>query len=109
MTYLNLFLISVCWVIILDLSGFREEMLKILGKILGIPQNLSQNLSLKPITCSLCMTWWTGLGYLVVVHKISFLTITITLLFALFTQQVKDLLYLVQDLITKLFNKISKI
>lgn len=109
MTVLNLFLISICWVLILDIAGFSEEIKRIAGKILRISENLAQNLSLKPIVCSLCMTWWTGLIYLIVIHKISFLTITLTLLFACFTPQIKDLIFLVQDLITKLFNQISKI
>lgn len=109
MITLNLFLISVIWVLILDIAGFSEEIKKIAGKILGISPNLAQNLELKPLTCSLCMTWWTGVIYLIVIGKISFITITLALLFACFTSTLKDLIFLVQDLINWLFNQISKI
>lgn len=107
MITLNLFLISGIWVLILDIAGFSEEIKKIAGKILGISPSLAQNLELKPITCSLCMTWWTGVIYLIVIGKISFIYISLTLLFACFTSTLKDLIFLVQDLITHFFNQIS--
>ena len=107
MITLNLFLISVIWVLILDIAGFSEEIRKICGKILGISPSLAQNLELKPITCSLCMTWWTGVIYLIVIGKISFIYISLTLLFSCFTTTLKDFIFLVQDLITHFFNQIS--
>ena len=108
MTTLNLFLISVIWVLILDIAGFSEEIRKIAGKILGISPSLAQNLSLKPLTCSLCMTWWTGLIYLIITRNFTFIYLTLTLLFACFTTITKDLIFLVQDLITHIFSQISK-
>lgn len=108
MTYLNLFLISVIWVVILDLSGFMTYFKAYLGRILKISPQIAQNLSLKPFDCSLCMTWWTGLVYLIIIHKISFLSITFTLLCAFFTTSIKDLIYLVKDFIDWVIIGISK-
>ena len=108
MIILNLFLISVIWVLILDLSGAMTHFKAFLGRILKISPQIAQNLSLKPIDCSFCMTWWSGLIYLFVINKISFLTITLVLLCSFFTTSTKDFLYLVQDLITWAINKISK-
>lgn len=108
MIILNLFLISVIWVLILDCSGFMTHFKAFLGRILKISPQIAQNISLKPIDCSFCMTWWSGLIYLFVINKISFLTITLVLLCSFFTTSTKDFLYLVQDLITWAINKISK-
>lgn len=108
MTYLNLYLISLCWVIILDLSGFSETLKEIVGKILGLSPKVAQNLDLRPATCSFCMTWWTGLLYILIIGKVSFLTIAFTLICAYFTGTTKDLLYLVSDILTSIMSKISK-
>lgn len=108
MIILNLFLISVIWVLILDIAGFSDEIRRIIGKILKLSPGLYQNLSLKPLTCSLCMTWWSGVIYLLVVHEFTFLNITLTLLFACFTTTTKDLIFLVQDLFTHIFTQILK-
>ena len=108
MTYLNLFLISVIWVVILDLSGFMTQFKAFLGRILKISPQIAQNLSLKPFDCSFCMTWWSGLVYLIVIHKISFLTITLALLCAFLTTSTKNILFLVKDIIDWVINKIAK-
>ena len=108
MIVLNLFLISVIWVVILDLSGFSDTLKVWVGKILKLSPQTSQNLDLKPITCSLCMTWWSGLLYLILIHKISFIYLTITLLFSFFTTSTKDFLYLVKDIIDWVINKIGR-
>lgn len=108
MITLNLFLISVIWVLVIDLSGFMQAFKRFIGKMLHISPELSQNLSLKPFDCSFCMTWWSGLIYLFVINKISFLTITLVLLCSFFTTSTKDFLYLVQDIFSWIINKISK-
>ena len=108
MIVLNLFLISVIWVVILDISGFMTYFKAFLGRILKISPNLAQNLELKPIDCSFCMTWWSGLLYLILIHRVSFLYLTITLLFSFFTTSTKDFLYLVKDIIDWVINKIGR-
>ena len=106
---LDLFLISFIWVMILDVSGFMTQFKGFLGRIFKMSPVLAQNLSLKPIDCSLCMTWWTGLIYLLITHNLSLFYVAITLVFAILTQSTKDLIFLVQDLITWLFTRISKL
>ena len=108
MTYLNLYLISVIWVLILDLSGFMTAFKRGLARFLNMPAKFSETFSLKPFDCSFCMTWWSGLIYLLVIHKISFLTISICLLFSFLTTTTKDLIFLIQDLFSWIINKISK-
>ena len=109
MIYLNLFLISVIWVVILDLSGFIPSFKTILARFLNMPAKFSENIKIKPFECSLCMTWWSGLIYLIFIHEISFLNISAALLISFFTTTTKDFILLVQDLINWVFIQISKL
>ena len=106
MTYLNLFLISLIWVIILDLSGFMDEFKTLIAKFIHIPV---KNIQIKPFECSLCMTWWSGLIYLLIIHEVSFLTISAALFFAFLTTTTKDALYLIQDFLNWVIRKFSKL
>lgn len=57
---MNLLLIAVCVVMIVDISGFIDSVKIGLKRWLGIKGGVT----LKPFDCSLCMTHWTGLIYL---------------------------------------------
>lgn len=101
-------------VFIVDLSGFKETLLAIVRKATG-----KAVLELKPFTCSLCLTWWTGfivwfvyccknggtnLWILAAVALISFLTPMINQLFVV----AKELCETLFNLIYKLIDKIKK-
>lgn len=57
---MNLLLIAICVVMIVDISGFIDSVKIGLKRWLGIRGGVT----LKPFDCSLCMTHWTGLIYL---------------------------------------------
>ena len=57
---MNLLLIAICVVMIVDISGFIDSVKIGLKRWLGIKGGVN----LKPFDCSLCMTHWTGLIYL---------------------------------------------
>lgn len=57
---MNLLLIAICVVMIVDISGFIDSVKIGLKRWLGIKGGVT----LKPFDCSLCMTHWTGLIYL---------------------------------------------
>lgn len=57
---MNLLLIAICVVMIVDISGFIDSVKFGLKRWLGIRGGVT----LKPFDCSLCMTHWTGLIYL---------------------------------------------
>ena len=56
--YLQLLLLAAIVVYVVDLSGFSQTVLDIASRVKG--RRIS---SLKPLTCSLCMTWWCGLAW----------------------------------------------
>lgn len=57
---MNLLLIAICVVMIVDISGFIDSVKIGLKRWLGIKGGVT----IKPFDCSLCMTHWTGLIYL---------------------------------------------
>lgn len=54
--YLDLLLVATLVIFVVDLSGFRETMLEVASHLAG-----RRVREIRPLTCSLCMTWWTTL------------------------------------------------
>lgn len=101
---LNLFIISVIWVLILDLSGFALTVDKIFYKLLYKNRPFRTDAHFPPFDCSLCMTWWSCLIYLIVVQALTLPNIAFALLFAWLTTTEKDIFIFIKDLITKLLD-----
>lgn len=58
--------IAVLNVFIIDVSGFKDTILQVFTALLHKPVN-----GFRPFTCSLCMTFWTGLAYLLITGSLS--------------------------------------
>lgn len=104
MVILNLFIISIIWVLILDLSGFALTIDKLFYKIFYPKRPFRDDARFKPFDCSLCMTWWSCLIYLIVVNALTLPNIAFSLLFAWLTTIEKDIFIFTKDLITKLLD-----
>ncbi len=104
MVILNLFIISIIWVLILDLSGFALTIDKTLYKIFYKNRPFREDAHFKPFDCSLCMTWWSCLIYLIVVNALTLPNIAFSLLFAWLTTIEKDIFIMVKDMVTKLID-----
>ena len=104
MSYIDLFEITVIVVIIVDISGFIDSIKNLIGKVLGI-----NNVSLKPIDCSLCMTFWVSMAYLIYANELSITTLMFSLLISVITPIIKDAIYLIRDLNGKIINNIYNI
>lgn len=101
---LNLFIISIIWVLILDLCGFARTIDKTLYKIFYPGRPFREDAHFKPFDCSLCMTWWSCLIYLIVANALTLPYIALSLLFAWLTIIEKDVFIFIKDLITKLID-----
>lgn len=104
MILLNLFIISVIWVLILDLCGFARTIDKTLYKIFYPKRPFREDAHFKPFDCSLCLTFWTSLIYLIVIHSLTLPNIAFSLLFAWLTTTEKDIFIMVKDMVTKLID-----
>jgi hypothetical protein len=107
MVVFNLFLIAVITVCIIDISGFVNSIKSALNKVITKRKFSNSNYSIKPFDCSLCMTFWIGLIYLIIYNSVSLINITVLLLIAISTPIINDIIRLIQDLITKLIQVIE--
>ena len=88
---------------IIDVSGFIGEIEHSLSKWLKIKAKIP-----KPFSCATCMTFWTGLIYLLITANLSLLTISLTLFIALMTTVTSGFIILVRDLFLKIITIIEK-
>lgn len=63
---------------------------------------------LKPLDCSLCATFWSGLIYLLIVGKFTLLYVTAVCLIACFSGIIKSSILLVEDIVTKIIQMFYK-
>lgn len=105
---LNFFCIAVIWVVILDLTDFMSTIKGWISSILTKGKSHNSEYRLKPIDCSLCMSWWSILAYIIIVDQLSLVNIMLALLIAWLTPVIKDTLILINTLINTLITKLMK-
>lgn len=79
-------LIMFCAVAVIDMSGIIDSIDSLLSKFIGTKAHVP-----KPFSCSLCMTHWTGLIWLICTGKLTLLLYAWLLLLSLLTSVVADL------------------
>lgn len=99
MTYLNIFLIAVIMVNLIDLSGFIDEMERIIGRWLKCKVHIP-----KPFSCSYCSTHHICVLYLLIAGELTLYTYLFTLLMAYLTPVINNLLQLLRDGLNKIIN-----
>lgn len=105
---LDLFLIGVICVIIIDISGVTYSIKSGIKRLLTKGMMSDPNYSLKPIDCSFCCCWWSGLVYLLVTNTLSLWMITFLLLICTMTPVIKDVLLLIRDKFIELIKYFNK-
>ena len=106
MIFSNLLLIAFITVFIIDYSGFIDEMDKILTKVLKSKTPLHIP---KPLSCSLCSTFWLGLIYLICVNQFTLLNIAGVIVVSAFTPEILAFIYLMKDLFNSIIDSVCKI
>lgn len=112
MIYLNILIISTIIVFILDLSGFPQYwQRKIYTWVWNGARDpdkfdFTQVPLIKLFCCSLCQTFWWGVGYLLVSHRFTILNIAYVCLIAFLTPITKDFLIWFKDLLQTIIDKI---
>ena len=108
MIYLELLLICAIIIFICDLSGAIDDLvIPIVKRVLNIPKNA--NISIKPISCSLCMVFWLGLLYLLIHHAFTIPNIAYVCLLAYLTPHLKAILLYIKEFLIWIENKFYKI
>lgn len=99
MIYINLLILQLIIVFIIDLSGFIEDGIEpMLAKFLK-----QRKVKLKkPFCCSLCMTTWIGLIYILIKGCFTIPMIGYVLLLAFLTPIANNLLIMVREALIKI-------
>lgn len=100
--------IAVIWVIILDLTDFMPTVKGWLSSILTKGKSHNNDYRLKPLDCSLCMTWWSLVLLLFLEKQFALIYIMLALVTAWITPIIKDILILGFDTVELLINKLHK-
>ena len=109
MILLNLLFIQLICVLIIDISGFIDSLKYGISKILTKGKIPTADYRIKPIDCSLCMTFWTGLIYIICMGQFSLLLLAYILLLSIMTPILKDFINLIKDICIFVINKIYKL
>lgn len=97
----NILHIAVICTFIADISGFPQTVRKILSRWLNVRID-----TLKPLDCSLCLTWWTGLTYLIL-NEITIKNIAILSITCALTPVISELILALRDTAIKLIRYIQ--
>lgn len=96
----ELLIITLIMVFIIDLSGFIDEIETVLSKWLKGKVRIP-----KPFSCSLCMSWWTNLIYLLCVGKLTLPYMALIALFAFLTPVFAILFIWIRETLNSILNK----
>lgn len=108
MTVINLLIIASVVCFIVDISGIIDTLRHFLWKkYIGVGNE--KNLSLKPLSCSLCMTFHTGWIYLLIIGQFTLFNFAFVCLLALLSSNITDALRLTKDLLAWIINQIYRI
>lgn len=91
----ELILIALFWVLVVDIAQFPAEIKRGLFRWLKGKREYV-DYSLKPFDCSLCLTWWTGLIW-IIVAGFRFDYVVLCLGIACFAPIIKDVILLTRD------------
>lgn len=106
---INIFLITIIIVFIIDLSGIVNTIKEWLSLLLTKFKIRKTNYSLKPIDCSLCMTFWVNLIYIIWVNQFDLKHLLFICICAFITPIIKNILILLVDVINYVINKIENL
>ena len=99
---INLIFINIAIVFLVDQSGFINEFKSWLKKVLTKGKMSDPSYSLKPFDCSLCMTFWISLIYLLVFGLFSIESFMLICLSSWLTQFTNDIFNIIKELWIKL-------
>lgn len=104
MMYLEIFLTALILVYGIDILNFAEEMKIKLFRFVKGKKIIYRPYSLRPLDCSLCLSFWVGLLILIFNLKLTVINIAYVCMVSFFTPQYKDILLTVQDFIQNIIN-----
>lgn len=100
-------LITISWVLILDqLQFWKDFSTMISGWLSG--GKIKKPLDWKPFNCSVCMSFWTNLTYIIVTNQFSIWMVLYILALSWSTPIINSILCFVRNSIIKIINTIAE-
>lgn len=99
---IDILFIAVICVVIIDISGFTDSWKSLLKRILTKGRFSEPNYSLKPFDCSFCITWWTGVVYMLITHSMSLWMTAYLLGICVMTPVIRDIIILIRETLLKI-------
>lgn len=109
MIVFNLFLLTFIIVYIVDISGAVDSLKSGLKWLITKGKMKDNNYTLKPFDCSLCLTFWVGLTYLLITGYFTLPYIAVVCFLSAFSDIFKNTILLLEDLFIKLQRVINKV
>lgn len=103
---LNTLFITVIIVLIVDISGFIENLKRLIFRLLNGKEVKYKDFNFKPFDCSFCLSFWVNLIFLVV-SGFSFWGLLVILIFSWTTVYIKEIFLLLDAWILWLINKLT--
>lgn len=107
-TIINIILITFIVTFIVDISGFIDSVKYFIWKRY-IKIGDYHNITFKPFTCSLCMSFWSGLIYLLLTNHFTIPFVAFVTLCSMLSSNFSDLQQYIKDLVTYIINIFYKL
>ena len=101
---LELILLSLIIIFIIETSGFGNSVKYGIWKWFLFPKYPISSIPDRPFFCTLCMTWWVGLIYLLIINQLTLPHIVILAVISYLTDVMDSLLRLLKDLLVKVID-----
>lgn len=102
MVYIDILCLAVVVTYIVDISGIIDSLKWALGRWLNITVG-----RIKPFDCSLCMTWWVGLAYIIIVGECNLYTILCVAMVSALSAQIGQGITLLREALSAGINAIE--
>lgn len=102
MVYIDIICLAFVVTYIVDISGIVDSAKWALGRWLNIKVG-----RLKPFDCSLCMTWWVGLIYIIIVGEFSIYTLLCVAMASALSTPISNIITLARELLSAGINAIE--
>ena len=103
---INCLFITIIWIVILDQLHFWDDITSVISGWLTNGK-IKKPISLKPFSCSTCMSFWTNLAYIIITNQFSILMVLYILVLSWGTPIISSILTLVKNLFLKFINTIA--
>ena len=104
---LNTLFITVISVLIIDISGFVENLKRLIFRLLNGKSVKYKEFNFKPFDCSFCFSFWVNLIFLFVTNSFSIPFLLMILVWSWSTVYIKEMFYLFDAWLIKIFNKLT--